>query len=416
MAPGTPCGRRLRAECVVNVVIYTLHVSCRHYSPPMSAIRNTIRERRLQLQIGQSALAQRAGISRQALSAIESGKSVPSTLVSLRLAGALNTSVEALFELVETGVIECELAAASARGGSDRDRAGDDNPRVRLARVRSRWVAHRCSDSTTTQFEAADGVLESPVLESRPGAGPTRVRVWESGRDLAGNVLIAGCDPAIGLATSRLQLRAPGQRAHWLSASSARALDMVLDDQVHVAGLHLFDPERGDYNIGAIERRAHDEELRVFRLARWDVGLCVARGNSLSIEGAADLARAEVRVVHRDAGSGADELLIRLLGHRPAPESVRISARSHDAVTRIVAAGAADTGIVPRFAAISARLDFVPLVTECFDLVVKNDVLAEEHVRRLIDHIDSRGFRDELGAVSGYDASVTGHAVAELAL
>ncbi len=46
-------------------------------------------------------LAERAGITRQAIYAIEAGTYVPNTAVALRLARALETSVEDLFALEE---------------------------------------------------------------------------------------------------------------------------------------------------------------------------------------------------------------------------------------------------------------------------------------------------------------------------
>ena len=50
---------------------------------------NSLREERLERRLSQQALADLAGISRQSYAAIESGASVPSTGVALRLARAL---------------------------------------------------------------------------------------------------------------------------------------------------------------------------------------------------------------------------------------------------------------------------------------------------------------------------------------
>lgn len=62
-------------------------------------MKNNIREFRVGQKLTQQDLAEAIGVSRQSIIAIESGKYVPSTLLSLKLAKELDTSVEVLFEL-----------------------------------------------------------------------------------------------------------------------------------------------------------------------------------------------------------------------------------------------------------------------------------------------------------------------------
>lgn len=47
----------------------------------------------------QAELADRVGVSRKTINTVENGVFTPSTLLALKLAAALNTSVEALFSL-----------------------------------------------------------------------------------------------------------------------------------------------------------------------------------------------------------------------------------------------------------------------------------------------------------------------------
>ncbi len=64
-------------------------------TPPLGQLA-TVRKRR---GIGAAALAQRVGVSRQTIYAIEAGDFVPNTEITLRLARELETSVEELFSL-----------------------------------------------------------------------------------------------------------------------------------------------------------------------------------------------------------------------------------------------------------------------------------------------------------------------------
>jgi len=60
---------------------------------------NHLREARALRGLTQADLATLVGVSRKTINTVENGIFVPSTVLSLRLARALGTSVEALFQL-----------------------------------------------------------------------------------------------------------------------------------------------------------------------------------------------------------------------------------------------------------------------------------------------------------------------------
>ena len=66
------------------------------------ALANTLREHRQQRGLTQLELAARVGVSRKTINTVENGVFVPSTTLALKLARALDTSVEQLFVLVST--------------------------------------------------------------------------------------------------------------------------------------------------------------------------------------------------------------------------------------------------------------------------------------------------------------------------
>src|SRR5262249_6650102 len=130
---------------------------------------NAIRRVRDERGIAQGELASLAGISRQALSEIESGRSCPSTAVALRLSKALHCGVEDLFQLAEDGDpllatwVRRDRALGSpqarmARGGRGRG-AADLPSRVALGFVAGRWVAHPlAAEHPASMCIAADGL------------------------------------------------------------------------------------------------------------------------------------------------------------------------------------------------------------------------------------------------------------------
>jgi putative molybdopterin biosynthesis protein len=146
-------------------------------------------------------------------------------------------------------------------------------------------------------------------------------------------------------------------------------------------------------------------------LVSWQQGLVLAPGNPLGL-GPRDIGRSGIRVAWREPGSGAHDLLLRLLGAErtdvePGPGGSTWD--GHMDVARAVAAGLADVGIAIEPAAAAFGLAFVPLAAERFDLVVPRETLEAPAIRRLLDAIDSRVFRADAASVGGYETSLTGH-------
>ena len=196
----------------------------------------------------------------------------------------------------------------------------------------------------------------------------------------------------------------------WLPAGSLRALELLADGLVHVAGLHLVDERTGD-STPWLRRHLPGRSLLVVNLTRWRQGLVVPRGNPLGIREVGDLLRPEVRVVRREKGSGAHALLrrtIAALGERRAMPSGGPMASGHAEVAQLVRHGAADVGVAFEGAALSAGLDFVPLSEERFDLVVPRELGADGPTSRVLDLLGERWFRTEAARMPGYDGATPG--------
>lgn len=64
-------------------------------------MKNTIKVERAKLNITQSELAERIGVSRQTINSIEIGKYIPSTMLALKLSRLFKITVNEIFELEE---------------------------------------------------------------------------------------------------------------------------------------------------------------------------------------------------------------------------------------------------------------------------------------------------------------------------
>jgi len=64
-------------------------------------LKNHIKQHRARLDLTQEDLAQKVGVRRQTILAIEKGKYVPSALLAFQIAGELGMKVDELFEMVD---------------------------------------------------------------------------------------------------------------------------------------------------------------------------------------------------------------------------------------------------------------------------------------------------------------------------
>jgi putative transcriptional regulator len=64
-------------------------------------LKNRLREARVSVGWTQAELAERVGVSRKTINTVENGVFIPSTVLALKLARALDVSVEGLFVLIE---------------------------------------------------------------------------------------------------------------------------------------------------------------------------------------------------------------------------------------------------------------------------------------------------------------------------
>ena len=377
----------------------------------VAAIDSQVRTRRLAAGLSQQGLAERCGLTRQAVSAIEGGQYIPNTAVALRLGKILGCTVEDLFRLPsEPPLIEAELLGE----GLDTSRP----IRVQLARVGEQMLARPLTGPAAPRT-AADGFahIDQDPANSR-GGRPVAVDLLVEPEVPEQTVVVLGCDPSLALLSAHLSRRYPALRLVWVESSSLAALQSLARDEAHAAGIHLWDPEASEYNLPYVRRELTGRKVIVVTLSQWQQGLIVAHGNPKGITGVADLSLPEVAIVNREPGSGSRVLLdARLREAGIAPNQVRGYGRqvpTHLAVAEAVARGAADVGPGILAAARALGLDFVPLQEERNDLVIPSEYVDAPPVQALLELAANPTFCAEVEALGGYDSSAAGHLVAEI--
>jgi molybdate-binding protein len=228
-------------------------------------------------------------------------------------------------------------------------------------------------------------------------------------------LIIAGCDPATSLLAAMVE-KTTGIEVVPASASSRLALSWLKEGVTHIAGSHLEDPETGEFNLPYLRQHLPSEDLAVITFAQWEEGFVVASGNPKRISKVEHLGNRSVRFVNREAGSGARALADRLLKEADlAPSRVRgyrVEAYGHLAAAYAVAVGDSDCCIATRSAAQAFGLDFVPLKSERYDLVVRRQTLQLPAVQSFLDVLQRATLRRQLEVFAGYDTTQTGTVLA----
>jgi molybdate-binding protein/DNA-binding XRE family transcriptional regulator len=379
--------------------------------------------------LSQQQLAGVAGVTRQAVSAVESGHSDPSLRVALGLARALGMTVEELFGPGEPGdpVLARPIAPVSAPGS-----------RVALATVGDTFVALPLDADLAARlgFGAAGGLtVRGGGTQGTQGAqgaqgtqGAQGAQGTQGAQGISGvsgvqvavrpigpprpTVVVAGCDPALPLLETPLALLDPPLAFAWWPCGSAEALRLAAAGLVHAAGVHRVGPGEGGDSSGipGDNTSGIPGGAEVVGFASWREGLVVRPG--AEVRGLDDVVRRGLRLVNREPGAQARTLLDRerlRLGLEPSQLTGYESlAAGHLQVAAAIVGGLADAGVSSEPAALAYGLDFIPLAEERFDLLLPSKHAASREVQGLLKVLTSPWLLAQLASLPGYDAARCG--------
>lgn len=367
-------------------------------------LRNQLKAVRLRLGMSQQELATAAGIARQTIGGIEAGTYALSLTVALRLSKVLGCPVEELFWL------ESELPTVEAVMVGDSELpVGPEPVRVGMARVGGHWIASSLEGENAFRSEMipADGAGVWDAVK-----GVLRVRLLDTAETLARTVRLAGCAPVLSLWARSAERWHPGLRVQWAYANSRAALAALVQDEVHLAGVHLFDMQTGEDNAYFAQEAMRAIPTALVNLGAWEEGFVVARGNPKGLRSGGDLARSGIILVNREPGAGSRLLLDSLLKKEGVSSDAIVGydniAAGHREIAHAVATGRADVGVSTAGIAALYNLSFVSLHTVRYDLVLRQASLQEEFVQQLLGTLHHRWVRAQFATLGGYDTTQTG--------
>ncbi|MBR8838329.1 MAG: helix-turn-helix domain-containing protein [Stigonema ocellatum SAG 48.90 = DSM 106950] len=406
---------------------------------------NNVKSIRTRLGMSQQDLANIAGVTRQAISSVESGQCSPSIAISLRLAKALGCQVEELFWL-EENLPEVEAVLTKSVP------SGQQMP-VSLARVGGQLIAYPLvgNDAFRIEMIPVDGSAVTMVRQSSLASFPkeelpfpvrdrvfagvgypkgkaqiqastnkVQIQLFDDLSKIHNTVVIAGCTPVISFLAKATERWHPQLRVHYHYANSITALRSLCRGHVHIAGMHLYDPQTGEYNVPFVREALIDKGKGavLITLGVWEEGLLVRPGNPMGIKTVTDLVKLKATIVNREPGSACHMLLKCKLEEEGIPLHIVKGfdqiVHNHQSVALSVASGIADAGVSTASVAATFGLGFISLHQARYDLVILKEYLEESPVKQFFSILGHRLVQSQIEVLGGYDISNIGVVVANI--
>ena len=228
-------------------------------------------------------------------------------------------------------------------------------------------------------------------------------------------LIISGQDVVLDILANYLQQE--GVRAARTYLNSFEGLLSLYQSNIHVAACHLFDGF--DYNASYVRSLMPGIPAVLVNVSYRTQGFYVQKGNPKNIRGWSDLGRDDISILNRRVGSSARILLDTQL-KRQGISASKVKGydkimKSHLTMAAAIAAGEADLAIgTERISRQIEGLDFIPLLEERFDFVIKKEMIESEAVQKLLAVLRSPAFRREVAHFSGNDYRDLGKIICEV--
>ncbi|MEG0128863.1 molybdopterin biosynthesis protein [Clostridium sp.] len=288
----------------------------------------------------------------------------------------------------------------------------DEFVRVKLSKVGEKVVASPIGKGAgvTMSLTCADGYFIVPRnVEGYEASQVVEVNLLRDNLDLESTLISLGShDVIMDILMDFLK-----DKGVYLSSTHTGSMGGLLSirrNEAHMAPIHLLS-DTGEYNVDYCKK--YIGECVLIKFAKRIQGFITEKGNPLNIKEFKDLER--VRYVNRQKGSGTRLLLDHFCEKNNINKS-SIKGYDREEITHLtvaaqVSGNSADCGMGILAAAKIMDLDFVPLCSEDYDIVISKDMLEDYRVKCLIETISSSEFKAKIGEIGGYDLSHAGEVI-----
>jgi putative molybdopterin biosynthesis protein len=208
-------------------------------------------------------------------------------------------------------------------------------------------------------------------------------------------------------------LRQSGSGLASLTEGTESGVQRLLRGEIVAAAIHFhIESADGNPNVDAVRAmpRLHDPVL--VGLVRREQGLLLPPGNPKRLHSLADALSSRSKIAVRQRGAGA-RMLLELLLARAGAALKEINVLEQPCLTgpdlaAAIRTGRADCGIATRAAAQSVGLEFVPLLWENFDLLMRQRNYFQPRLQALLAFLAHGGLASRATELTGYDVTPAG--------
>ncbi|MEH7378604.1 helix-turn-helix transcriptional regulator [Neobacillus drentensis] len=230
------------------------------------------------------------------------------------------------------------------------------------------------------------------------------------------NIIISGQDLVLDILGKHIEKNSAYKPLRSFTGSLNSLISMY-NGEGDIVSLHLFDGDTGEYNLPYIKKILVGYPFILINLLSRKAGFYVKKGNPLNLTSWTDLKRKDVKVINREKGSGARILLDEQLRINEIPsrniQGYEHEENNHLSVASAVSARLVDVGVGIEKAAKIVGIDFVPLITEQYDLVILKTPKTERLINTVKGILSSNQFQSEVNSLGDYDTSQTGKIIYE---
>lgn len=228
-------------------------------------------------------------------------------------------------------------------------------------------------------------------------------------------LILSGQDVVLDILANHLQQN--GVQVARTYLNSFEGLLSLYQNNVHVTACHLYDGK--GFNQSYVRSLMPGVGALMVNISYRPQGFYVRQGNPKKITGWEDLSRPDIRILNRRPGSSARILMDIQLKKLGIPSSSLQGydkiMNSHLTMAAAIAEGEADLAIgTERVSRQLDGIDFIPLVEERFDLIIRTDTLYEPAIQKMLLTLRSPAFRKEISAFSGNDYRDLGKIIGEV--
>ena len=227
-------------------------------------------------------------------------------------------------------------------------------------------------------------------------------------------LFIAGSDDLLlgRVLAQILHAEHPELLTFYATMGSLEGIRAIREGKAHLAGVHLYHPQSGEYNLPYLVHFPPRDRPLVFNLAYRTQGWMVRPHGSPVFRGTADLLQASIRLINRESGSGTRVLLDHLLA-KDGIDPKKVAGYTNEVYTHLevglaILKGDADVGLGIQPVAEFLGLRFLPITAERYDLFVPRESLTLRPIRIFFNLLHSSRFLKEARSLPGYDLKDSG--------